>query len=396
MQLLLWGILSSLIGNCLIGVSFTLKRWISLPNNRGSTTNLCGRLRLWRWWLAVLTLLVGEILNFVAYVTAPSFLVVMLGCVNVLATQISSALFLKEYFTSVRLMGTLFIGLGITLCIVSTPLNEHPEIDTLPEVVARLGDTVPQILFTSAMTSLLLLTYVACRLERSRVRNGHVTSEGVQVSIAAIGLSMYGFGAMLTVTTTKAVGIVINEAVFDFKFRTDYAPSYLIWPLALMLWVTQLMLINWLLSHLEASAVTPLMYIIYTVSGVFASGIFYDEFADHTSVELILLFLATLLMAFGSYCVTRTFPRSQGFWPLCCPHFELSTEKTFERLDVEGARREWIEEHCNTTITTTAGSTSSLSDRVGDDDDDESASSSCSSINNGDVLSSASSASNNP
>ena len=311
MQKLFWGVLSSLLGNCLIGLSFTLKRWIG-SNARGAS--MCARLANWKWWISLLALLVGEVLNFAAYVTAPSFLVVLLGCVNVLSTQVSSALVLREYFTSVRLLGTISIALGVTLCIVSTPVNETPAIRTLPEVWQRLGEPTPQILLSLAVTTLLVLFVIAFQLERYRVRANQINNEPVQNSITVVGLGMYATGAVCAVTITKCVGIIANNAIFLHRFYFTYAPFYGVWPVALVFWATQIWLINWLLSHLEASAITPLMYLSYSLSGVFASGTFYKEFSTYGAAQAFLLSMAAALMCFGCYCVTRQYPRDIGFF----------------------------------------------------------------------------------
>ncbi|KAK4048239.1 hypothetical protein OIV83_004944 [Microbotryomycetes sp. JL201] len=92
------GVLLAVGSGLFIGSSFVIKKKGLLASQRKST-KAAGEgheyLKNWIWWLGMILMVLGEVLNFVAYAFADAILVTPLGALSVVVCAILSSIFLK-------------------------------------------------------------------------------------------------------------------------------------------------------------------------------------------------------------------------------------------------------------------------------------------------------------
>jgi drug/metabolite transporter (DMT)-like permease len=325
------GVLFALLGNTLMGISFVVKRVLSKKHDAHEEEELSHSARRcswiphqlfrWQWWLATVILFTGEGLNFVGYVKAPASLIVLIGSVNVLVSYALSSLFLKEFFSSLRLAGSMFICAGVSVLVMGSPSNEEGAINTFPEAVLRLFEEIPIVMTGIASVVLVLLLAVSYGNKKNRTEQSYV-----------IPLCMYSCTACLMVITTKVIAIMLGEAA-NGKMHFNNAAAYLIWPWWFSMVALQLFILNWLLSLKDAGSIVPLMYVCYASTGMLTSGIYFEEFGSRELYQMFLMALAVLLIFSGVYMVTRDISRARGFW-FCCPKYPFIPTRKYIDLGI--------------------------------------------------------------
>ena len=90
--MLLWvGVVCSVVGNLLNGVSFQVQRYAHVHNERNVSY-----LKLPLWWAGLVCMVSGETGNFIAYGVAPASLVAPIGAIAVILNAMLSHLVLRE------------------------------------------------------------------------------------------------------------------------------------------------------------------------------------------------------------------------------------------------------------------------------------------------------------
>lgn len=321
------GVLFAVMGNVLMGASMVMKK--RAINKRKAQAGLVDTGFFSHWIFRVIpdfssfVLFAGEALNFVGYVKAPAYLIVLIGSVNVLTSQLLSSFFLGDYLSGIRIAGTAFIGAGVSLLVISSPQNENGAIDDFLPAVSRLIDEVPIIMFSVAGAIIIELTYVMYVSHRDRRAQPYI-----------IPLTTYAASACFMVITTKIIATLILDA-FNHVFYFKNAMSYLLWPWWLFCAAMQLRFLKaTLASDAPASTIVPLMYVCYATTGMFTSGIYFNEFGTREIYQLVLLMVSIGSIFTGVYCVTRDAPRERGFW-CCCPQFPFHSEFTAKKLNLD-------------------------------------------------------------
>lgn len=326
------GVSVTMVGQSLIGLAFATKRWISTRDPQ-NTKGFFARLWDWRFWVSALLLLLGESCNFVGYLFMPAYVMVMLGATGLVVAQISSAVFLKEYLSSVHILGTLVIVSGAALVIGMTPTSpDVGQITHFNDAAVRWMDSLPLMIIVASMVTIATFTFLVIKIQRIRSAEKYRSSTMKEPQSDLI-LVVYALSGSLSVITTKGVGILLKEAIVDDQLRFNNAMSYLIWPWWLLLIVSQILLINWLLHHNELSSISPLMYATYAICGTFSSLVYYREIGSHTTAQLMMTTLGFAMLLTGVWMITRSYPRDMGFWPWCSPRFPRRVTKTDDLPD---------------------------------------------------------------
>lgn len=120
-----------IIGICLamgsglfIGTSFVLKKYGLLKANEKYHEEAgegYGYLKNFFWWGGMTLMIVGEILNFVAYAFTDAILVTPLGALSVVICTVLSAIFLKERLSMVGKVACFLCILGSVVIVMNAP-----------------------------------------------------------------------------------------------------------------------------------------------------------------------------------------------------------------------------------------------------------------------------------
>lgn len=109
---------------CFIGVSFVLKKFGLLRANEKYNEVAgegYGYLKNFWWWTGMILMIIGEILNFVAYAFTDAILVTPLGALSVVIAAILSSIFLKERLSLVGKVGCFLCIVGSVVIVMNAP-----------------------------------------------------------------------------------------------------------------------------------------------------------------------------------------------------------------------------------------------------------------------------------
>ena len=107
-----------------IGVSFVLKKFGLLRANEKYNEVAgegYGYLKNFWWWTGMILMIIGEILNFVAYAFTDAILVTPLGALSVVIAAILSSIFLKERLSLVGKVGCFLCIVGSVVIVMNAP-----------------------------------------------------------------------------------------------------------------------------------------------------------------------------------------------------------------------------------------------------------------------------------
>ncbi|XP_042970988.1 probable magnesium transporter NIPA6 isoform X2 [Carya illinoinensis] len=255
------GFILAMVSSAFIGSSFIIKkkglRRAGVNGPRASVGGY-GYLLEPLWWIGMITMIVGEIANFVAYIYAPAVLVTPLGALSIIE--------------KLQKMGTL----GCLLCIVgSTVIVLHaPEEESLSSVeqIWELAIQPAFLLYTAAAVAITLVLVLHCA-----PRCGQ-TNIMVYIGICSI------IGS-LTVMSIKAIGIAI-ELTLEGTNQLKYFQTWIFAMVAITCIITQLNYLNMALDTFNTAVVSPIYYALFTSFTILASAIMFKDYSGQSASSI--------------------------------------------------------------------------------------------------------------
>ncbi|XP_010897781.2 magnesium transporter NIPA1 isoform X2 [Esox lucius] len=186
------GIWIAVISSFINGSTFVLqKKGILRARKRGGSYLKDGV-----WWSGTLSMIVGQIGNFLAYNAAPAVVVAPLGALGVLFGAVLASFLLQEQLNVLGKMGCALCCCGSVVLIIHSPTSES--VTNSLELEERLADPV-FVIYTSLVVLLLavLIVWVAPAHGRSNIM--------VYVSICSL------LGSF-TVPGSKGLGLAFQDA----------------------------------------------------------------------------------------------------------------------------------------------------------------------------------------
>ncbi|WVR09634.1 hypothetical protein IAU60_006707 [Kwoniella sp. DSM 27419] len=267
----------------LIGASFVIKKKGLLSSTQKYGT-VAGEghayLKSWMWWAGMITMILGEVCNFVAYAFTEAILVTPMGALSVVVAAILSHFILKEKLT--------FFGwIGCTLCIIGAvilALNapEQQSVTTINEF-KKYFLSVGFLVWASILiaTSLVLVFFVAPKWGK----------KSMMPYIAICSL----IGG-ISVSCTQGLGASIVTSIQG----NNQVKNWFFWFLFVFVVVTLLTEINYLNKALElfnTSMVVPVYFCFFSSATLITSFILYQglKASAVTLITMVLGFLVTCL-----------------------------------------------------------------------------------------------------
>ncbi|TYJ59012.1 hypothetical protein B9479_000451 [Cryptococcus floricola] len=277
------GICLAVGSGLLIGTSFVIKKK-GLINSTKKYGNQAGEghayLKSWMWWLGMVTMIVGEICNFVAYAFTEAILVTPMGALSVVVAAILSHFMLKEKLT--------FFGwIGCTLCIMGAVILalNAPEEQSVTTIAAfkKLFLSAGFLAWASILIvgSLVMIFYVAPRWGKKSMLP--------YISICSL------IGG-LSVSCTQGLGSSIVTSIQG----DNQVKNWFFWFLFVFVVITLLTEINYLNKALElfnTSMVVPVYFCFFSSATLITSFILYQglKASAVTLITMVLGFLVTCL-----------------------------------------------------------------------------------------------------
>lgn len=263
------GALLAVASSAFVGVSFIVKKkGLRRAGSTGSRAGVGGYGYLVEplWWVGMVTMLVGEIANFVAYMFAPAVLVAPLGALSIIVSAVLAHFMLNEKLQRVGVLGCVLCIVGSTVIILHAPQERTP---SSVEQIWHLA-TQPTFLCYAALAvavSLLLMLYCAPRYGQTNIM--------VYVGIcSAIG--------SLTVMSIKAVGIAVKLTIQGIN-QAGYFQTWLFVTVSATCLVIQLIYLNKALDTFNTALVSPIYYAMFTTLTILASAIMFKDWSGQSA-----------------------------------------------------------------------------------------------------------------
>ncbi|RXK40813.1 hypothetical protein M231_01872 [Tremella mesenterica] len=239
-----------------------------------------GYLKSVLWWTGMIMMIVGEILNFVAYAFTEAILVTPMGALSVVICAILSHFFLRETLTFFGWIGCTLCIIGATILALNAP--EQQSVTTI-EGFKHLFLSVGFLVWAGVLiaTSLVLVFYAAPRW-------------GKKTMIIYIAICSLIGG--ISVSCTQGLGASIVTSIQG----DNQVKNWFFWFLFVFVVITLLTEINYLNKALElfnTSMVVPVYFCFFSSSSLITSFILFQglKASAITLITMVLGFLVTCL-----------------------------------------------------------------------------------------------------
>uniref|UniRef100_A0A7N0U171 Probable magnesium transporter n=1 Tax=Kalanchoe fedtschenkoi TaxID=63787 RepID=A0A7N0U171_KALFE len=263
------GCVLALVSSAFIGSSFIIKKKgllrAGVSGPRASVGGY-GYLKEPLWWLGMITMVVGELSNFVAYIYAPAVLVTPLGAMTIIVSSILAHFMLNEKLDKLGILGCNLCIVGAVVIVLHAPTESSL---TSVDEVWELATQPAFLLYTaSALAVVLVLILYFCP------RYGQ-TNLMVYVSICSV------IGS-LTVMSIKALGIAI-KLTLEGSDQFVYFQTWIFASVAVTCIICQLNYLNMALDTFNTSLVSPIYYALFTSFTIVASVIMFKDWSGQSA-----------------------------------------------------------------------------------------------------------------
>ncbi|KAG6522762.1 hypothetical protein ZIOFF_019914 [Zingiber officinale] len=144
------GFILALVSSAFIGSSFILKKkGLKRAGKSGVRAGVGGYTYLLEplWWIGMITMLLGEVANFVAYVFAPAALVTPLGALSIIVSAVLAHLMLKERLQTMGILGCISCVVGSIVIVIHAPQEQSPSsVEEIWKLATQPGNKLSLIL----------------------------------------------------------------------------------------------------------------------------------------------------------------------------------------------------------------------------------------------------------
>ncbi|XP_062082208.1 probable magnesium transporter NIPA6 [Humulus lupulus] len=259
------GLILAVASSVFIGTSFILKKkGLKRAGSNGTRAGVGGYTYLLEplWWAGMVTMIIGEVANFVAYVYAPAVLVTPLGALSIIISAILAHFLLREQLQKMGVLGCVSCIVGSVVIVIHAP-QEHT-----PHSVQEIWNLATQPAF---------LVYVAATLSLVFGLIVHFEPRCGQTNIL-IYLGICSLMGSLTVVSIKAIGIAI-KLTLDGVSQLAYPQTWFFITVAVICVITQLNYLNKALDTFNTAIVSPVYYVMFTTLTIIASAIMFKDWA---------------------------------------------------------------------------------------------------------------------
>ncbi|BAT73211.1 probable magnesium transporter NIPA6 [Vigna umbellata] len=267
------GFVLAVVSSAFIGSSFIIKKkGLQLASANGPRASVGGYGYLLQplWWVGMITMIVGEIANFVAYIYAPAVLVTPLGALSIIVSAVLAHFLLKEKLQKMDVLGCLLCIVGSTVVVLHAPeeksLTSVLEIWELATQPAFLSYTASAIAVT-----LFLVLYCAPRYGQTNIF--------VYIGICSI------IGS-LTVMSVKAIGIAIKLTI-EGSNQAFYFQTWIFLMVLVTCVIVQLNYLNMALDNFNTAVVSPIYYALFTAFTILASAIMFKDYSGQSVSSIV-------------------------------------------------------------------------------------------------------------
>ncbi|KAL0356612.1 UNVERIFIED_CONTAM: putative magnesium transporter NIPA6 [Sesamum calycinum] len=159
------GLVLAMLSSLFIGTSFILKKkGLRQAAAAGTRAGVGGYTYLLEplWWAGMITMIVGEVANFVAYIYAPAVLVTPLGALSIIVSAVLAHFLLKERLRQMGVLGCVSCIVGSVVIVIHAPQEQTPssvqevwDLATQPAFLIYVAATLSMVLVLIAFSASL-------------------------------------------------------------------------------------------------------------------------------------------------------------------------------------------------------------------------------------------------
>ncbi|KAM1149643.1 hypothetical protein ACFX15_029596 [Malus domestica] len=296
------GVLLALLSSGFIGASFIIKKKglrkaaaaSGVRAGYGGYSYLLEPL----WWVGFITMIVGEIANFVAYAFAPAVLVTPLGALSIIVSAMLAHFILKERLHRLGVLGCVMCISGSVIIVIHAP-QEHSITSVL-----EIWSMATQPAFLLYVGSVIVLVFIL--VFHFVPQCGH-TNVLVFTGICSLMGS-------LSVMSVKALGTAL-KLTFEGKNQLIYPETWFFMLVVATCVITQMNYLNKALDTFNTAVVSPIYYVMFTTLAIIASVIMFKDWDDQSGAAIISEICGFIVVLCGTIVLhsTREFDRSSSF-----------------------------------------------------------------------------------
>ncbi|KAK4256844.1 hypothetical protein QN277_006515 [Acacia crassicarpa] len=267
------GFILAVVSSAFIGSSFIIKKkGLQRAGAHGPSASVggYGYLREPLWWIGMITMIAGEIANFVAYIYAPAVLVTPLGALSIIISAVLAHFMLNEKLQKMGMVGCLLCIVGSVVVVLHAP--EEKSLNSVLEIW-DLAIQPAFLLYTASAVAvaLVLILYCAPRFGQTNI----LVYTG---TCSVIG--------SLTVMSVKAIGIAI-ELTLEGINQAVYYQTWIFAMVAITCIIFQLNYLNMALDTFNTSVVSPIYYALFTSFTILASAIMFKDYYGQSASSIV-------------------------------------------------------------------------------------------------------------
>nr|GME04094.1 probable magnesium transporter NIPA6 [Ipomoea batatas] len=239
------------------------------------------------WWFGMVTMIVGEIANFVAYAFAPAVLVTPLGALSIIVSAILAHIVLKEKLHPLGILGCVMCIAGSVIIVIHAP-QERP-ISSVKEVWYMATQTA----FLAYVGSVLILVFILVF---------YLAPEYAHTNVL-IYTGICSLMGSLSVMSVKALGTSL-KLTFEGKNQLIYPETWFF------------MFVVAALDTFNTAVVSPIYYVMFTSLTIVASVIMFKDWDGQNVGNIASAICGFVVVLSGTillHVVTLLYPRH--CWP---------------------------------------------------------------------------------
>ncbi|KAJ6345319.1 hypothetical protein OIU78_008065 [Salix suchowensis] len=269
------------------------------------------------WWLGMITMIIGEIANCVAYAFAPAVLVTPLGALSIIVSAVLAQFILNEKLQQLGILGCVMCIAGSVVIVIHAP-QEHP-ITSVQEICSMA--TQPAFLLYVASVIVLvfiLIFHFAPQCGHSNVLvftgicslMGSLSVMSVKALGTALKITFEGNNQLLYPETWFFVFIVATCVITQMNYLNKLSQSNLFQP-NIQVECTRL----GALDTFNTSVVSPIYYVMFTSLTILASVIMFKDWDGQSVGDIISEICGFIVVLSGTILLhtTKDFERSSSF-----------------------------------------------------------------------------------
>ncbi|PNY10029.1 magnesium transporter NIPA2-like protein [Trifolium pratense] len=296
------GLILALMSSLFIGSSFIIKkqglrRAASFSGVRAGVGGFYYLLEP-LWWVGMITMIVGEVANFVAYAFAPAVLVTPLGALSIIVSAVLADIILKEKLHKLGILGCIMCIAGSIIIVINAPKEERIT------SVLQIWNMATQPAFLAYVGSVIVLVFVL--VFQFAPRCGH-TNVLIYTGICSLMGS-------LSVMSVKALGTSL-KLTFEGNNQLVYPQTWFFMLIVAICVVMQMNYLNKALDTFNTAIVSPIYYVMFTTLTILASVIMFKDWDGQSFSTIMSEICGFIVVLSGTIMLhlTKDFERSHSF-----------------------------------------------------------------------------------